>query len=362
MTATVLVGAFEAQLEAKVLLAFFVPAVVYMASAVGTKTEALLIRGLSAGVPLAGAARRELLTGLALGAVVAAAFLPFAWLVWGDGRVAATVALALFAGCSIATLVAMLLPWAFHRLGRDPAFGSGPLATVVQDLLSIAIYLAIASWIALVADRQRERASRIRRPSDAMAGSSVRYSRPSSNRYWYSGARRARMERSTVTPSASGGGSLAGGATPFSASQRGRNSPATLPCGHQSGAPSASPRPRSRRMRWPVISRPCRTGSPGSGTVTPASRATPAAATRAWWVARPPNLTGEAMPSPAAHVRSAPCTRPSSPVRMKPSSSQARPSSAGRRSAAPRTRAGRPGDRRRDPAPRLRRRHARRRP
>jgi magnesium transporter len=149
MAATVLVGAFESQLEAKVLLAFFVPGVVYMADAVGTQTEALLIRGLSAGVPLARAARRELITGLALGVIVAAAFLPFAWLVWGDGQVAATVALALFAGCSIATLVAMLLPWAFHRLGHDPAFGSGPLATVIQDLLSIAIYLAIASWIAL---------------------------------------------------------------------------------------------------------------------------------------------------------------------------------------------------------------------
>jgi magnesium transporter len=30
---------------------------------------------------------------------------------------------------------------------RDPAFGSGPLATVVQDLLSILIYFAIASAV-----------------------------------------------------------------------------------------------------------------------------------------------------------------------------------------------------------------------
>ena len=28
--------------------------------------------------------------------------------------------------------------------GSDPAFGSGPLATIIQDLLSIAVYLAIA--------------------------------------------------------------------------------------------------------------------------------------------------------------------------------------------------------------------------
>jgi magnesium transporter len=33
----------------------------------------------------------------------------------------------------------------FNRLGFDPAFGSGPLATVIQDLLSVVIYLAIAT-------------------------------------------------------------------------------------------------------------------------------------------------------------------------------------------------------------------------
>jgi magnesium transporter len=38
-----------------------------------------------------------------------------------------------------------VLPWALARVGRDPAYGSGPLATVIQDVLSIVIYLAIAS-------------------------------------------------------------------------------------------------------------------------------------------------------------------------------------------------------------------------
>jgi magnesium transporter len=30
------------------------------------------------------------------------------------------------------------------RLARDPAFGSGPLATVIQDVLSIVVYFAVA--------------------------------------------------------------------------------------------------------------------------------------------------------------------------------------------------------------------------
>ncbi len=69
-------------------------------------------------------------------------FFAFAVAGWGDEQVALAVGLALVASCTIATLVAMALPAAFHRFGRDPAFGSGPLATVLQDLLSIAFYLA----------------------------------------------------------------------------------------------------------------------------------------------------------------------------------------------------------------------------
>ena len=147
MAAAVIVGGFEVQLDKTVLLAFFLPAVVYMADAVGTQTETVLIRGLSVGVHLRDVVVRELTTGLVVGALMAAAFFPFALLVWGDGRVALAVGLSLAASCSIATLVAMGFPWAFWRLGADPAFGSGPLATVVQDLLSITVYLVIATAV-----------------------------------------------------------------------------------------------------------------------------------------------------------------------------------------------------------------------
>lgn len=74
--------------------------------------------------------------------------MPFALLVWDDAGLALAVSLALLASCAIATLVAMLLPWVLPRLGTDPAFGAGPLATVIQDLLSIVIYFAVAIPIA----------------------------------------------------------------------------------------------------------------------------------------------------------------------------------------------------------------------
>ena len=52
-----------------------------------------------------------------------------------------------FAACSPATLAAMIRPWLFDAFASDPAFGSDPLATVVQDLLSIWIYLSVTTFV-----------------------------------------------------------------------------------------------------------------------------------------------------------------------------------------------------------------------
>lgn len=142
-----IVSGFEEQLQRYVLIAFFVPGVVYLADAVGTQTETLVIRGLSLGVGLRHVAAREVVTGTLVGVLLAAATFPIIVAVWGDARVAVAVAVAVLAACAIATSVAMALPWLLHRLGADPAYGAGPMATVVQDLLSIVIYLGASSVI-----------------------------------------------------------------------------------------------------------------------------------------------------------------------------------------------------------------------
>ena len=144
MASALIVGAFEDELRKELLLALFVPAVVYMADAVGTQTEAIVIRGMALGVPVRAIVARELATGLVIGVLLGAAFFPFALAAWGDAGVAAAVAISLAISCSVATLVAMALPYALARFGRDPAFGSGPLATVIQDLLSILAYFLVA--------------------------------------------------------------------------------------------------------------------------------------------------------------------------------------------------------------------------
>jgi magnesium transporter len=63
--------------------------------------------------------------------------------VFQDLRLAIGVALALFAASAIASMLGLLLPWLLARVGADPAFGSGPVATIIQDVLTIAIYFAV---------------------------------------------------------------------------------------------------------------------------------------------------------------------------------------------------------------------------
>jgi magnesium transporter len=145
LVAAIIVDGFEESLREEVLLAFFMPGVVYLSDAVGTQTEALVIRGLSVGVSIRQVVAREVLTGLAAGALLGAAFFPIGLLWWRETDIVLTVSLSLFVACSLATIVATSLPWLFSIARRDPAFGSGPLATVIQDLLSILLYLSIAS-------------------------------------------------------------------------------------------------------------------------------------------------------------------------------------------------------------------------
>jgi magnesium transporter len=134
-------------LEDTVALAFFLPGIVYMADAVGTQTETLVIRGFSVGVSQARIVRLETLTGAFIGVLLAAAIFPLALAVTGETRIATIVSLALLVSASIATLVAVTLPTLIQKFDLDPAYGSGPLGTVIQDILSISIYFAIAATL-----------------------------------------------------------------------------------------------------------------------------------------------------------------------------------------------------------------------
>jgi magnesium transporter len=139
---------FEESLKREVTLAFFLPLVVYMADAIGTQTETILVRRMVYGrVPLFAQLWREASLGLLIGLTIGGAAWMGLWLLDGRGHVASVVALTILCSSIVATLIASLLPWMLDRMDIDPAMASGPVATVLQDLLSVAIYLGIATAI-----------------------------------------------------------------------------------------------------------------------------------------------------------------------------------------------------------------------
>ncbi len=142
--ATAAMAGFEATLSANIAVAFFIPGIVYLADAIGTQSEAIAVRGLS--LTRSGIGRMvgsEIRTGMLIGVCLgAASFVPI-WLVFGNARLAGAVCIAIFAAGSMAAALGLLLPWALARSGRDPALGSGPIATVLQDILSVIVYLGV---------------------------------------------------------------------------------------------------------------------------------------------------------------------------------------------------------------------------
>lgn len=147
--ATILASNFEGLLASNIQIAFFIPVIVYMADALGHQSENVFVRNLGRRVKVKFGTYllKEFFLGILLGGFFGALIGAFAFLWFGELNTAFTVGLAMFITMSIAPLVALIIPEILFKEHTDPAVGSGPFATVIQDLLSLLIYFFIATII-----------------------------------------------------------------------------------------------------------------------------------------------------------------------------------------------------------------------
>lgn len=146
--ATFLMSRYEETLNNNISLAFFIPGIVYLADAIGTQTETMVIRGLSMSwTNFLKILKREFLTGWLIGFILGLLCVPVAIFGGYDVRISLVVGLSVMVAGMLATTIGLLLPWVISKLGKDPAFGSGPLATIIQDILSIFVFLLIAKAV-----------------------------------------------------------------------------------------------------------------------------------------------------------------------------------------------------------------------
>jgi magnesium transporter len=100
-------------------------------------------------------ARRELLTGLALGAVLALLGM-LRVLVWQQlfggyghqaGAIALTVGISLIGVVTFGTLAGSMLPLVLRRLGFDPASASAPFVATLVDVTGLLIYFSVGTLL-----------------------------------------------------------------------------------------------------------------------------------------------------------------------------------------------------------------------
>lgn len=145
---TIIVSKFEAILSQNISLAFFLPVIVYMSDAIGTQTETIYVRNLAKFKDnFFKYLIKELLTGMVFGLIFGILLGLFANIWLGLSQVAFAVAIAMFINGTLAPIIALVVPEVLFKEHEDPALGAGPFTTLLQDLISLSVYLMVATVI-----------------------------------------------------------------------------------------------------------------------------------------------------------------------------------------------------------------------
>ena len=144
-----LMGMFEATLDQVALLAVFIPLIAGMAGNSGTQALAVAVRGIATG-DIEEESKIKLLfreagTGLITGVVCGIVVVGLVYFWKGELLIGVLVGTAVSSSIFVATLAGSFIPLLIHRMKIDPAVASGPFITTLNDIISILIYLGLAT-------------------------------------------------------------------------------------------------------------------------------------------------------------------------------------------------------------------------
>jgi magnesium transporter len=148
---SIITSSFEEVISKNVAIAFFIPFIVYLSDAVGTQTQSIYIRDLkTVGKPnFKIYLFKETILGVILGTVFSllTALIVMVW--FKSAELMWAISLSVFGAVASAPLIALVVTELFQIEHTDPAVGAGPIATIIQDAVSVVIYGFIASAILL---------------------------------------------------------------------------------------------------------------------------------------------------------------------------------------------------------------------
>lgn len=147
LLAAKIVGFFEGSLRNNFVLAAFIPLVVYMADAVGTQTETLYIRSLVYNINTRGYFLKEVKVSLLIALILGILLSLVSYLWFRLSFVSLTLGVSLFFTIVVAFGLGIFIPYLLNQAKKDPAIISGPVGTIIRDILSLISYFLIASGL-----------------------------------------------------------------------------------------------------------------------------------------------------------------------------------------------------------------------
>jgi magnesium transporter len=140
------IGLFEETISKYVIIASFVPAIVYLSDALGGQFQTIFIRDLAIlgkDLNLKEYFIKQINIGVLISFVVGMLLFISISLIWRLPRTAFIISLASFITIITASINALLITHLLNKFKFDPALGGGPIATIMSDLISVIIYFII---------------------------------------------------------------------------------------------------------------------------------------------------------------------------------------------------------------------------
>ena len=128
-------------------VAFFIPLVAALGGSIGIQSSSIVVRGLATGAiqtsDLIVRLSKELRVGFLNGFICSMVLVGMTWYLSQNLSMALTSGTALLLVVCFAAFVSSTIPILMKRMNIDPALATGPFITTSNDIIGIAIYLAI---------------------------------------------------------------------------------------------------------------------------------------------------------------------------------------------------------------------------
>ncbi|MFA5333868.1 MAG: magnesium transporter [Candidatus Nanoarchaeia archaeon] len=139
-------GLFEETLSTYVIIAAFVPAIVYMSDALGTQIQTIFVRDIAVigkDLDLKKYFLRQLIISFFIAVTLSLLmFICISWF-WKQSFIALAISLAVFFSLIFACITSFFITLGIKKFKFDPALGSGPVATIISDATSVIVYFIV---------------------------------------------------------------------------------------------------------------------------------------------------------------------------------------------------------------------------